>query len=281
MRDGPRAAHLGARGEVRNGSVRPSLSGLAVGKRSASSRHVTRRRRACASGATRVACAVARFARETGAGSGGLFPLEGVEAALAVAFSVVVCGTLVGRRRRGFADVLGVCALGWGFGTRGGVRFVEWTSHGTPALPRSTLMFLRAGRVCCGGYTACASRFGGAALFGGSLDDVKRSTRSCWTGSLVGGPCLRESLRRVLFFGAACCGFALRYDMWAAGSPLEERVYRGAGRSRRRARGDGVLVWSGVALPCLCGGSFLGLVFREGEGATFSLGRSLARSACV
>ena len=37
-----------------------------------------------------------------------------------------------------------------------------------------------------------------------------------------------------------------------AGSPLEERVYRGAGRSRRRARGDGVLVWSGVALPCLC-----------------------------
>ena len=50
---------------------------------------------------------------------------------------------------------------------------------------------------------------------------------------------------------AACCGFALRYDMWAAGSPLEERVYRGAGRSRRRARGGGVLVWSGVALPCL------------------------------
>jgi len=47
--------------------------------------------------------------------------------------------------------------------------------------------------------------------------------------------------------------------MWAAGSPLEERVYRGAGRSRRRARGDGVLVWSGVALPCLCGGSFPGL----------------------
>ena len=68
--------------------------------------------------------------------------------------------------------------------------------------------------------------------------------------------------------------------MWAARSPLEERVYSrcGAGRSRRRARGDGVLVWSAVALPCLCGGSFLRLVFREGEGATpsFFFGRSLA-----
>ena len=68
---------------------------------------------------------------------------------------------------------------------------------------------------------------------------------------------------------------------WAR-SPLEERVYRGAGRSRRRARGDGVLVWSGVALPCLCGGSFLGLFFREGEGATpsFFFGRSLAPLVC-
>ena len=53
--------------------------------------------------------------------------------------------------------------------------------------------------------------------------------------------------------------------MWAARCPLEERVYRGAGRSRRRVRGDGVLVWSGVALPCLCGGSFLGLFFLSRE----------------
>ncbi len=29
----------------------------------------------------------------------------------------------------------GLGVLGWGFGTRGGVRFVEWTSHGGPALP--------------------------------------------------------------------------------------------------------------------------------------------------
>ena len=62
--------------------------------------------------------------------------------------------------------------------------------------------------------------------------------------------------------------FAFGYDM-GAGYALEERVYRGAGRSRRRARGDGV-VWSGVALPCLCGGSCPGLFFREGEGATAS-----------
>ena len=65
---------------------------------------MTRWRRACASGATGVDRAVARFARGTGAGSGGLFPLEGVEAARAVAFSVVVCGTVVVGRRRGFAD---------------------------------------------------------------------------------------------------------------------------------------------------------------------------------
>jgi hypothetical protein len=47
---------------------------------------------------------VARFVRETGAASDGLFPLEGVEAVRTVAFSVVVFGTLVVRRRRGFAD---------------------------------------------------------------------------------------------------------------------------------------------------------------------------------
>ena len=152
------------------------------------------------------------------------------------------------------------------------------------ALPRSTLMLLRADRACCGGYTASASRFGGAALFGGSLYlyDVEGSTRRCWAGSLV-SHCLIPS-RRVLFWWlAACCGFALRYDMWAARCPLEERVSRGAGRSRRWARGDGVLVWSGVALPCLCGGSRRQVSSREGEGATasFFLGRSFSRSACV
>ena len=48
-----------------------------------------------------------------------------------------------------------------------------------------------------------------------------------------------------------------------------------AGRVDGRAA-TACLLWKGVALPCLCGGSFLGLVFREGEGATFSLGRSVA-----
>ena len=177
MRDGPRAAHQRARREVRNGSVRPSLSGLAVGKRSASSRHVTRRRRACASGATGVDRAVARFARGTGAGSGGLFPLEGVEAARAVAFSVVVVGTLVARRRRGSADVLGVCALGWGFGEfEAASALLNGPRTAGRALPRSTLMFLRADCSCCGGYTASASRFGGAALLAGL------STCMMWRG---------------------------------------------------------------------------------------------------
>ena len=168
-------------------------------------------------------------------------------------------------------------------GTRGGVRFVEWTSHGGPALPRSTLMFLRADRACCGGYTASASRFGGARLFGGSLDGVKRSTRSL-LDRVLGWWSLLALLfaSSVIFLVAACGEFALRYDMWAARSPLEQRVYRGAGRSRRRARGDGVLVWSGVALPCLCGGSFLGLFFLSRESNAVIFPRSLARSAaCV
>ena len=55
--------------------------------------------------------------RGTGAGSGGLFPLEGVEAARAVAFSVVCVG------RSSVAVVEGLLtawcgALGWGFSTR-------------------------------------------------------------------------------------------------------------------------------------------------------------------
>ena len=93
-------------------------------------------------------------------------------------------------------------------------------------------------------------------------------------------------LRRVLFFWwlAACGEFALRYDMWAARCPLEERVYsrRATCRSRRRARGDGVLVWSGVALPCLCGGSRRRVSSFEGERATssFFLGCSLAPLVC-
>ena len=121
---------------------------------------------------------------------------------------------------------------------------------------------------------------------GGSLYlyDVEGSTRSCWAGSLISPYAIL--LRRVGFWVAACCGYCSPLGMtcqWAR-YPLEERVYRGAGRSRRRARGDGVLVWSGVALPCLCGGSRRQVSSREGEGATasFFLGRSFSRStACV
>ena len=46
---------------------------------------------------------------------------------------------------------------------------------------------------------------------------------------------------------------------WAALCPLEERVYRGAGRSRRRSRGDGVLVVERSRPSCLRGGSCPGL----------------------
>ena len=63
--------------------------------------------------------------------------------------------------------------------------------------------------------------------------------------------------------------------MWAAGSPLEERVYsrRATWRSRRRARGDGVFVRGGVALPCLCGGSRRRVSSRkrESDAVVFSL----------
>ena len=49
----------------------------------------------------------------------------------------------------GLLTGVGLGVLGWGFSTRGGVRFVEWTSHGGPALPRSTLMFyVLALRLC-------------------------------------------------------------------------------------------------------------------------------------
>ena len=131
---------------------------------------MTRWRRACASGATGVVCALARFVRGTGAGSDGLFPLEGFEAVRAVAFSVVVVGTLVVRRRRGSADVLGVCALGWGFGEYEAASALlnGPRTAGRPYRARRS-MFLMVDRVCCGGYAASASRFGGAALLAGSL----------------------------------------------------------------------------------------------------------------
>ena len=71
----------------------------------------------------------------------------------------------------------GLGVLGWGF-VRGGVRVLDLSGPRTAgrAFLRSTLMFLRADRVCCGGYTASASRFGGAALLAGL------STCMMWRG---------------------------------------------------------------------------------------------------
>ena len=172
-----------------------------------------------------------------------------------------------------------VCA-GFAECTRGGVRVLERSSHGGSRLTAldayvfeggpSVLRWVRG--VC---FSLWWRGFVGGSLY---LYDVEGSTRSCWTGSWV-SPCA-ILLRRVGFWVAACCGYCSPLGMtcqWAR-SPLEERVYRGAGRSRRRARGDGVLVWSGVALPCLCGGSRRRVSSFEGERATasFSLGRSVA-----
>ena len=71
----------------------------------------------------------------------------------------------------------GLGVLGWGF-VRGGVRVLDLSGPRTAgrAFLRSTLMFLRADRVCCGGYAASASRFGGAALLAGL------STCMMWRG---------------------------------------------------------------------------------------------------
>ena len=55
----------------------------------------------------------------------------------------------------------------------------------------------------------------------------------------------RYFVDRVLFLVAACGELALGYDMWAAGSPLEERVYS---RRARGGLGDGR-----AATACLCG----------------------------
>ena len=146
-------------------------------------------------------------------------------------------------------------------------------------------MVLRADRACCGGYTASASRFGGAALLAGLSTCMMGRGRRGGAGPgpwLVVLACASLSRRVLLFEWLLGLGsLQMRYDV---GGAYEEPVCRGAGRSRRRARGDdGVLVWSGVALPCLCGGSRRRVSSFEGERATASfssVGRSLHR-LCV
>ena len=87
-------------------------------------------------------------------------------------------------------------------GTRGGVRFVEWTSHGGSRLTAlgahifgggpSVLRWVRG--VC---FSLWWRGFVGGSLY---LYDVEGSTRSCWTGSLVGVPCLRDSFASSVTF---------------------------------------------------------------------------------
>ena len=149
------------------------------------------------------------------------------------------------------------------------------------ALPRSTLMFLRGGpcvlrwvRGVC--FSLWWLRFVGGSLY---LYDVEGSTRSCWTGSLV-SPCAILSRRVLLFEWLLVVG--LRYDVGGALSARRARVLAAPGRSRRRARGDGVLVWSGVASPVFVGARFW-VSSREREGGRrhfSSVSRSLHR-LCV
>ena len=142
-------------------------------------------------------------------------------------------------------------------------------------------MFLMVDRVCCGGYAASASRFGGAALLAGSLYlyDVEGSTRRCWTGSLV-SPCVLLSRRVFLFWWLLVVGIVRLWGMNKGGLSAFDRRPRArrrpiasTGARRRRAcversRPPLSLWW--LSSP--------GLVFREGEGATasFFFGRSLA-----
>ena len=173
----------------------------------------------------------------------------------------------------------GLGVLGWGF-VRGGVRFVEWTSHGGSRLPAlDAHVFEGAPFVLRWVHGVCFSLWWRGSV-GGSLDDVKRSKRRCWTGSLV-SPCVLLS-RRVFLFGGCLLWVLFAFGVGTrAGSPrsIEDRV-RGAGQSRRRARGDGVLVWSGVALPCLCGGSRRRVFSREGASDVVSA-HFCSRSRCV
>ena len=75
----------------------------------------------------------------------------------------------------------GLGVLGWGFSTRGGVRFVEWTSHGGSRLPALDAHVFEGGPcVLRWVHGVCFSLWWRGSV-GGSLYlyDVEGSTRSC------------------------------------------------------------------------------------------------------
>ena len=131
---------------------------------------------------------------------------------------------------------------------RGGVRFVERPRTAGRALPHSTLMFLRADRACCGGYTASASRFGGAALLAGlSACDVEGSTRVL--DRVLGWWSFASRLFLVVLvvglLWVTCGGRALRLKS----ACTRRRPVASTGARRRRARVER------SRPPLSCGGS--------------------------
>ena len=99
----------------------------------------------------------------------------------------------------------GLGVLGWGF-VRGGVRVLEWSLHGGSRLPALDAHVFEGGPcVLRWVHGVCFSLWWRGSV-GGSLYlyDVEGSTRSCWAGSLVGDPCLRESFASSVIFLSGC-----------------------------------------------------------------------------
>ncbi len=127
--------------------------------------------------------------------------------------------------------------------------------------------------MCCGGYTASASRSGGAALLAGHCTCMMwRGRRGrAWAGSLVGGPCLRDSFASSVYWVAACCGFALRYDMRVGGVS--------ARRGRVLAAPAGP-VDGRAATACSCGAESPSPVFVAARFWVSSFSRGRATPSC-
>ena len=136
--------------------------------------------------------------------------------------------------------------LGWGLSTRGGVRVLERFSHGGSRLTAPDAHVFEGGpSVLRWVHGVCFSlwwrRFVGGSLY---LYDVEGSTRRCWTGSLVGGPCLRESFASsVIFEWLLVVGIVRLWGMNKGGLSAFDRRPRArrrpvtsTGARRRRAR---------------------------------------------
>ena len=96
----------------------------------------------------------------------------------------------------------GLGVLGWGFRTRGGVRVLERPSHGGSRLTALDAHVFEGGLFVLRWIHGVCFSLWWRGFVGGSLYlyDVEGSTRSCWTGPWVVGPCLRYFSRRVLVF---------------------------------------------------------------------------------